>query len=255
MESKPLNISTRGDTQTGDKVLIGGFIVTGGDAPKTVILRAIGPSLPLSGALADPVLELHKPDGSVVLNDNWKDSQQAEIEATGLAPGNDLESAILATLSPGLYTAIVRGNNDGTGLGLVEVYDLDDPNSPAYLANISTRGFAQSGDNAMIGGFIIGDGGQTGQVVVRAIGPSLTSVPDALSDPILGLFDAQGVLVNQNDDWADTNGAAIEATGLAPSDSHESAILAALAPGAYTAIVQGKGNIPGVGLVEVYYLP
>ncbi len=254
VESKPLNISTRGDAQTGDKVLIGGFIVTGGTEPKTVILRAIGPSLPLDGVLADPVLELHNPDGSVVLNDNWKDTQQTAIAASGLAPTNDLESAIIATLEPGLYTAIVRGKDDGTGLGLVEVYDLDDPNSPAYLANISTRGFAQPGDNAMIGGFIIGDGDQTGQVVVRAIGPSLTSVPDALSDPTLNLFDVQGTLIGQNDDWADTNGAAIESTGLAPTDSHESAILADLAPGAYTAIVQGKSGGSGVGLVEVYYL-
>lgn len=239
--------------QTGDKVLIGGFILTGTE-PKTVILRAIGPSLPLDTGLADPVLELHKTDGTVVINDNWKESQQAAIEATGLAPLNDLESAIVATLSPGLYTAIVSGKDNGTGIGLVEVYDLDDPNATTYLANISTRGDVQPGDNVMIGGFIIGEGGQTGQVVVRAIGPSLTSIPDALPDPTLTLFDAQGTLVAQNDDWADTNGDAIQATGLAPNDPLESAILASLSPGAYTAIVTGNDSSSGVGLVEVYYI-
>jgi hypothetical protein len=237
----------------GDKVLIGGFILTGTE-PKTVILRAIGPSLPLDTVLADPVLELHKTDGTVVINDNWKESQQAAIEATGLAPPNDLESAILATLSPGSYTAIMSGKDNGTGVGLVEVYDLDDPNATTYLANISTRGDVQPGDNVMIGGFIIGEGGQTGQVVVRAIGPSLTSIPDALQDPTLTLYDGQGTLVAQNDDWADTNGDAIQATGLAPNDSRESAILASLSPGAYTAIVTGNDSTSGVGLVEVYYI-
>lgn len=236
-------------------MLIGGFILAGGNEPTTVILRAIGPSLPLGGVLADPVLELHNPDGSVVVNDNWKDTQEAEIAASGLAPTNDQESAIIATLSPGLYTVIVQGKDNGTGVGLAEVYDLDDPNAATYLANLSTRGFAQPGDDAMIGGFIMGEGDQTGQVLVRAIGPSLTSVPDALIDPTLDLFDEQGTLIGQNDDWADTNGAAIEATGLAPTDSHESAILADLAPGAYTAIVQGKSGGSGVGLVEIYYLP
>ncbi|MGI8955938.1 MAG: hypothetical protein ACR2II_03355 [Chthoniobacterales bacterium] len=142
-----------------------------------------------------------------------------------------------------------------TGVGLVEVYDLDDPNAATYLANISTRGDVQQGDNAMIGGFIIGEGGQTGQVVVRAIGPSLTTVPDALSDPTLSLYDAQGDVVAENDDWATPDGNAIAATGLAPTDPAESAILAAVAPGAYTAIVRGKADSTGVGLVEVYYLP
>jgi hypothetical protein len=263
--SKPLNISTRGDAETGDKVLIGGFILTGGDQPKRLIIRAIGPSLEqsLAGALADPVLELHQPDGSVITNDNWKSSQQAEIEATGLAPTNDLESAIIATLPPvdpgvsgsGSYTAIVSGKNSGTGIGLVEVYDLDDPTTPTYLANISTRGFVQTEAKVMIGGFIIGDGGQTGQVVVRAIGPSLSIIPDALQDPTLTLYNSQGAIVALNDDWAETNADAIEATGLAPNDSRESAILADLAPGAYTAIVEGKASTTGVGLVEVYYIP
>ncbi len=205
--------------------------------------------------LADPVLELHKPDGSVVVNDNWKDAQQAEIEASGFEPGSDLESAIIATLLPGTYTAIVYGKNNVTGVGLVEVYDLDDPNLATYLGNISTRGYVQPDDNAMIGGFIIGAGGQTGQVVVRAIGPSLTSVGDALRDPTLNLYDVQGAVVAQNDDWAIPSGDAIAATGLAPTNPVESAILANLPPGAYTAIVRGKASSSGVGLVEVYYIP
>jgi hypothetical protein len=209
------------------------------------------------------VLELHEPDGTVVTNDNWKTSQQAAIEATGLAPANDLEAAIIATLPPvdpavagsGVYTAIVSGKNSGTGIGLVEVYDLDDPTTPTYLANISTRGFVQTDDKAMIGGFIIGAGGQTGQVLVRAIGPSLTTIPDALQDPILTLYDNQGVVLTVNDNWEDTNASGIEATNLAPNDPRESAILADLQPGTYTAIVQGKGSTTGVGLLEVYYIP
>ena len=254
LAGKPLNISTRADAQTGDKVLIGGFIV-GGNVPKTVILRAIGPSLPLDGALADPILELHLPDGSVVVNDNWKDTQEAEISGSGLAPANNQESAIIATLDPGLYTAIVYGKDNGTGVGLVEVYDLDDPEAPAYLANISTRGYVQTDDNAMIGGFIIGEGGETGQEVIRAIGPSLTTVPDALQNPTLNVYNLQGAIVAQNDNWQDTDGDAIAATGLAPTEPAESAVLVGLAPGAYTAIVRGKASGVGVGLVEVYYLP
>ena len=218
-------------------MLIGGFILAGGDAPKRLIIRAIGPSLEdagISDALANPILELHDSAGVLLtLNDNWKTSQQAEIEATGLAPSSDLESAIVATLPQGLYTALMYGKDNGTGVGLVEVYDLDDPNSVAYLANISTRGFVQPDDKAMIGGFIIGTGGQTGQVVVRAIGPSLTSIPDALQDPTLNLYNAEGAVVAVNDDWQEaTNEAALEATGLAPNDGRESAILAGLVPGA-----------------------
>jgi hypothetical protein len=244
--------------------MIGGFILSGGDTGKTVIIRAIGPSLTsIPGVLQDPILELHKPDGTVVVNDDWKATQQSEIEATGLEPANDMESAIIASLPPvdpgvagsGLYTAIVTGKNNGTGVALVEVYDLDDPNSTSYLGNISTRGLVGTGDNVMIGGFIIGEGGHIGQVLVRAIGPSLTTLPGALQDPTLMVFNDQGMVVMLNDNWQDTNAGAIEATGLAPKDPRESAVLADLPPGAYTAMVQGVGGTTGVGLVEVYYLP
>ncbi|MBA2435984.1 MAG: right-handed parallel beta-helix repeat-containing protein [Chthoniobacterales bacterium] len=250
-----LNISTRMQVLTGDQVLIGGFIITGTD-PKMVILRAIGPSLTdfgVAGALADPVLELRAVDGSVITsNDNWTDDRAA-IEATGLQPTDDLESAIVATLDPGAYTAIVSGKNGTTGVGLVEAYDLDTA-ADSELANISTRGFVATESNVMIGGFILGS---ESDVVVRAIGPSLTAfgVPDALEDPTLELRDVQGALISSNDNWMDTQQDEIEATGLAPQDELEAALLETLNPGAYTAIVSGQGGGTGVGLVEVYRLP
>ena len=195
-----LNVSTRLDVGTGDKVSIGGIIITPGNA-KRVLLRAIGPSLAnfgITDPLSDPVLELHAADGSLITsNDNWKDSpQMADIEATGLAPTNDLESAILMALSPGLYTAVVNGKDGGTGVGLVEAYDLDQ-GAASQLGNLSTRGFVDTGDNVMIGGFILGpDEAQNANVLVRAIGPSLTAfgVTDALADPVLELHDANGAL-------------------------------------------------------------
>ncbi len=254
-----LNISTRLQVLTEDKVLIGGFIISG-DEPKTVILRAIGPALADFGipdTLADPVLELHAIDGSLIAsNDNWKMDQQSEIEMTGLAPSKDLESAILATLDPGAYTAIVNGKNGGTGVGLVEVYDLDAA-ADSELANISTRGFVETGDNLMIGGFILGGDTGNSDVLIRAIGPTLTDfgVAGALEDPTLELHDVQGTLISSNDNWMDDQKDEIEATGLAPQDDLESAILETLSPGAYTAIVAGQGGTTGVGLVEVYRLP
>ena len=260
--TKLLNISTRMQVLTGDSVPIGGFIVTG-FSPKKVIVRAIGPSLSafgVSDALADPILELHAPDGTVVTNDNWKDSQEAEIEATGLGPTNDLESAIVESLDPGIYTAVVRGKNDTTGVGLVEVYDLDQP-VDSQLANISTRGFVDTGDNVMIGGFIIGPG-QLGtgtivsSVVVRAIGPSLVNfgVAGSLQDPTLELYDENGTLIAFNDDWKDSQQAEIEAAQLAPSDDRESAISMPVLSDPYTAIVRGAGDTTGVALVEVYFV-
>ena len=255
MPSIPLlNISTRMNVGTGDNVLIGGFIVVGTE-PKKVLLRAIGPSLTAFGvmdALADPTIELHEPGNIVVTNDNWKDTQEQEIMDTGIAPTDDLESAILATLDPGLYTAIVQGKNGGTGVGLVEVYDLDEA-ADSELANISTRGFVDIDENVMIGGFIVGDGVST-SVVVRAIGPSLAAVGVAnpLQNPTLELFDSDGTQIAFDDDWKDSQQAEIEDAGLAPSDDRESAIAADLTPGAYTAIVRGKDNTSGVGLMEVY---
>ncbi len=252
-----LNISTRLRVLTDDNVLIGGFIILGTE-PKQVIVRAIGPALGSFGVpepLANPILELHQPDNSIITNDNWKDTQQTEIEATGLAPASELESAIVATLDPGAYTAIVRGVGGGTGVALVEAYDLEP--AAGTTANISTRGFVDTGDNVMIGGFIAGSGGGgDATVLVRAIGPSLTAqgVPGALADPVLELYDGSGTNLTTNDDWMDTQETEIEATGLAPTDDRESAVLTTLAPGAYTAIIRGAVDTTGVGLVEVYHL-
>jgi hypothetical protein len=207
--------------------------------------------------LADPILELHESDDTVVTNDNWKGTQEAEIEATGLQPSNDLESAIVATLDPGPYTAIVSGKNSGTGIALVEAYDLDQTLGP-ILANISTRGFVDTGDNVMIGGFIVGPTGSGDlNVLIRAIGPSLTDfgIDNPLLDPLLELHDSNGATLTTNDNWKDSQQAEIEATGLAPTNNSESAILQTLAPGGYTAIVRGVEDTTGVGLVEVYNLP
>ena len=250
-----LNIATRLRVQTGENVLIGGVIVTGTD-PKRVILRAIGPSLSqvFDGALADPVLELYQGDTLVASNDNWKDSQQGEIEGTTIPPTNDLESAIVQTLAPGFYTAVMSGKNDGTGIGVIEAYDLDQA-ANSKLANISSRGFVEAGDNVMIGGLIAGgNGGADTRVLLRAIGPSLAAggVAGALQDPLLELRDANGNVVRENDNWQDSQQAEIEATTIPPSNGAESAIVVTLPPGNYTAIVRGKNDASGVGLVEVY---
>lgn len=257
------NISTRLGVLTGEKVLIGGFIITGpADTRKDVLVRGLGPSLTalgVAGALGDPLLELHGDESLILSNDNWQtddngDSQKAAIEATGLAPTNDLESAILIQLAPGSYTAILRGVIDSIGVGLVEVYDLT-ASDATKMGNISTRGQVDTGDNVMIGGVIIA-GANPSQVIVRAIGPTLADagVGDALLDPVLELHDPQGALITTNDNWKDDNQAEIEATMLAPKDDRESAIVATLYPSPYTAIVRGKDDTTGVGLVEVYYL-
>jgi hypothetical protein len=252
-----LNISTRLDVGTGNNVLIGGFIITG-SSNKQVLLRALGPTLSqfgVTGVLADPTLELHSGNGSLITsNDNWKDTQQAAITATGKAPPNNLESAILSTLAPGKYTAIVRGKNNTTGVALVEAYDLDQSISTT-LTNISTRGFVDTGTNVMIGGFISGNGNVN--VIVRALGPTLTQfgVPNVLADPTLELRDTNGTLIASNDNWKDTQQAAIQASGFAPPNANESAIIVARPAGNTTAIVRGKNNTTGNALVEVYTLP
>jgi len=268
------NLSTRMRVQTGDNVGIGGFIVTGVlppavidiDAegfigPKHVLIRAVGPSLAQFGVpnvLADPVLELHGPGAFVTIaDDNWRDDpvQEAAILATGIAPTNNLESAIDATLNPGAYTAIVRGKNNTSGIALVEVYDLSQADF-AKLANISTRASVESGDNIVIAGFILGGNSGADRIVVRGIGPSLTpvGVSNALSDPTLELRDGNGALVGSNNDWQDNPAQAAELTaaGLAPANNLESGIAATLPPGLYTVLLAGRNNGMGVGLVEVY---
>jgi hypothetical protein len=252
-----LNISTRLRVQTGDNVLIGGFIVTGTD-PKKVIVRGIGPSLINSfvqDPLADPTIELHDANGATLAsNDNWKDSQQEDIRATGVAPTDDRESAIVTTLAANnsAYTAIVRGKDNSTGVALVEVFDLDQA-AQSRLANISTRGFVETGDSAMIGGFILGGG--SARVMARAIGPSLP-VSGKLADPTLELHNPSVYpeIIATNDNWRSSQEAEIIATTIPPSNDLESAIVTTLVPGSYTAVVRGVNSTTGVALVEVFGL-
>lgn len=258
-DAQLLNISTRLNVGTTDNVLIGGLIITGNNS-KELIFRATGPSLTafgVDGALADPILELHDSSGALIAtNDNWKDTQEAEIMATGLAPSDDLESALLITLDPGNYTVVVQGKNDGTGVGLVEGYDLT-AETDGQLANISTRGLVGTDDGVMIGGVIAGPVGRdVGKILVRAIGPSLAGfgIANPLQDPVLELHDGNGAIIASNDDWKSTQEAEIEAAGLAPSNEKESALIAPLAAGNYTAVVRGANNTSGVSLVEVYSL-
>ena len=243
------NLSTRLRSEQGDDVLIGGFIVTGSQ-PKRLIVRGIGPSLPMHERLGDPVLQLFDSSGRLIAaNDNWNDAtNRQEIIDSSVAPSHELESAILTTLQPGAYTAIVRGVGDTTGVALAELYDLD-RTSGSKLANISTRGRVQTGVNVMIGGFIV-LGADSQDVIIRAMGPSLSST--ALQDPILELFDANGTLIRANDNWRDAQETEIMATGIPPKHDAESAIVATLSPGPYTAVVSGKNGTTGVALVEVY---
>jgi glucose/arabinose dehydrogenase len=261
--AQPLNISVRSFVGIGNNVLISGFINSGA-AAKKVILRALGPSLQSSGitdVLADPILELHGGDGSLITtNDNWKGNtaaDQQDINNNHLAPANDSESAIVSTLQPGNYTAIVKGQGNRTGVGLVEVYDVQ-PTSASHLGNVSGRAFVQTGTDVLIAGFIVGNNIGASKLVVRALGPSLaqSGLTNFLPDPTLELRDNNGALVTANDNWQDNSAQAaqISADGLAPGNSVESAIAASLVPGTYTAIVADKSSRPGVGLVEVYNL-
>jgi N-acetylneuraminic acid mutarotase len=246
------NISTRLLVGTGDNVLIGGFIVSGTQTKK-VLIRAIGPSLPLAGVLADPTLELYQGTTLLESNDNWMDSanKQAIIDS-GAAPLNNLESAIVRSVAPGNYTAIERGVNNGTGIGVVEAYDLD-TSANSKLANISTRGLVQTGDNVLFAGTIVV--GQASQkVIIRALGPS-TGVPGALADPTLELRDQNGGLLEANDNWMDSpNKQAIIDSTIPPPNDAESAIVRTLTPANYTAIVRGVNDTTGIAIVEVYAL-
>jgi hypothetical protein len=253
--AQALNLSTRMRVETGDNVGIGGFIITG-STPKPVILRGIGPSLPVTGALADPILELHGPPGFVtIINDNWQDcSPSPPCTPPPLPPISNLESEIFATLDPGAYTAIVRGKDNTSGVALVEVYDLGQA-AASKLANISTRAFVSTGSDIVIAGFILGNGGAMDNVILRGIGPSLAGfVPNPLANPTLELRDQNGALARANNDWQDDpdQGAIIIAAGLAPTHPLESGIATTLPPGLYTALLAGLNNGTGVGLVEVY---
>jgi acid phosphatase len=256
-----VNNSTRLRTGSGNDVMIGGFIV-GGSVKKKVVVRGIGPSIKVNGApfpntLPDPMIELHKSDGSVLMaNDDWKTTQRSEIEASGLAPTDDRESAISISLDPGNYTVVLSGKNGASGIGLVEAYDVEQ-GSPARLLNISTRGQVQTGDNVMIGGVILG-GSDYARVIFRGLGPSIAvngvPVPGTLADPTLELHDGNGAPLVFNDNWKDTQRSEIEQSGLAPTDDREAAIIGSFAPGQYTVILRGKNDTTGLGLVEAYKL-
>jgi hypothetical protein len=261
--AQAINLSTRLRVETDNNVGIGGFIITDSPIffPKYVLLRAIGPSLGLSGQLADPILELHGPGGfATVVNDNWRDDpeQEALIIATGLPPNNELESAIVATLNPGPYTLVIRGKDNSMGIALVEIYDLDPQGGASKLANISTRALVGTGSEIVIAGFILGHNDGNDRIVVRGLGPSLTAVglPNALANPTLELRDGNGALLFTNDDWQDDPAQAAELTaaGLAPTNNLESGMAITLSPGSYTALLGGPGNGFGLGLVEIYDL-
>ncbi|CAN5134129.1 hypothetical protein BH20VER2_BH20VER2_18480 [soil metagenome] len=253
--SQLLNLSTRAKVLTGEKVAIVGYI-TSGTWPSQILVRGLGPSLAqhgISAPLSDPVLE--RRDSQNVTNDNWRDTQEAAIEATGIPPTMDAEAAVLMQLASGNYTAILRGQNDGTGTGLVELFKLGH-NDTSVLANMSTRGFVGTGDEIMIAGFIAGGGtGAPVDVVIRAIGPSLVQnqIEEPLQDPMIELRDRNGVLVAANDDWqTDVN--ARDLSGFVPHDPRESVLFRTLPLGAHTVLVRGKNGSTGVALVEVFQI-
>jgi hypothetical protein len=254
------NISTRANVLTASGATIAGFVV-GGNQNHTVVLRGLGPTLSsvgVQGALADPVLVLHQTDAGgndlvLASNDNWKDTQESAITSSALAPANDTEAAMILSLAPGSYTVILTGANGGTGIGLIEVYDLT--SSGPLLFNVSTRGFVGTDDHILIGGFI--PGSEDTRVVVRALGPSLRQfgISAALADPVLALFDSNGNAIASNDNWTDDYPADIQFAPYTPPDPSEPAIVIDRPAGNTTALVWGKGRGTGVALVEVFYLP
>ena len=210
---------------------------------------------PVSGQLNDPFVELRAEDGRLIRSNNdWRETQEQEIQESGLAPRDDRESAIIATLPAGTYTAVISGANDSTGVGLVEIYDLSSTD-PQELGNLSVRADVQTGDNVLIDGLIL-RGGAPQRVLFRAIGPSLASqLPGTLEDPTLELHDADGTILQSNNDWKQApNATEIESTGLAPMQERESAILLRLPPANYTSIVRGADGATGIAVSEAYKL-
>lgn len=250
------NLSTRANIGTGENVLVGGFIVQS-STPMKVLIRGLGPSTKVAGALADPTLTLFDKNGTVVgSNDDWKSDQQQAIEATGISPQYNSETAIVTSLNDGNYTAQLSGAKGSTGIGLLEIYDID-RFAPGYgrLVNISTRGSVGSGDNVLIGGGVV-RGDVVQNVIVRAIGPDLVQpgVRNALQDATLELRDDNGTLLASNDDWRSDQQDAVTATGVPPQDDRDSAIISALLPGQYTAVLHGKNDQAGLALIEFHNL-
>jgi hypothetical protein len=251
------NLATRVKVGVANNVAIAGFIVTG-NAAKQIVVRGLGPSLAgagVQGELSDPLLELYDASGNFISSNNdWQNTQAQALRDANLAPSNNLESAILTTLAPGAYTVILRGNAGATGIGLVELYDLQ-ISASSKLANLSTRGLVGADPSVMIGGTIV-TGRDNARVAFRALGPSLSAagIANALSDPQLDLFDVNGTRIASNNNWKDSQQAVIASAGLAPANDLESAILIDLAPGSYTAVVSGVNGATGVALVEAYHL-
>jgi arylsulfate sulfotransferase len=263
VQSRVQNLSTRGTVMSGDNVLINGFIVTG-PGTKTVVVRALGPSLSnfgLSSVLADPVLTVYNASGEIIAsNDNWQTDVGATfIAQNGLAPSDPSEAAaVVANLAPGGYTVVVTGNNSTEGISLAEVCEIPRPGGTSKLANVSGRSFVGTGDNALVSGFIVGDVGSA-TVVVRALGRSLASfgVSNPLSNPVLTIYDSKGSVIASNDNWQrDPNNVVfLPKNGLAPPNADDSALVLQLPAGAYTAIVRGANGTTGNALVEVCQLP
>jgi hypothetical protein len=257
--AKLANISMRLNVGAGEKLMVGGFIIEGNE-PKRVVVRALGPSLGHAGvanALRDPLLELKDAAGNnVARNASWRDSQSDELLAIGLAPNEPGEAALVQTLAPGVYTANVTGERGGSGVGLLEIYDVDAAAS-SRLMNISSRGHVGDAEDAMIGGFIVG--GSTGftRLMVRGVGPSLAAaaVTEPLANPALTVRDSNGELIAANDDWRAAQAGEIEATALAPTLDAEAASILSVVPGAYTTMLQGGSGDSGVGVLELYRLP
>jgi hypothetical protein len=256
-----LNIATRLRVDVGDKVMIGGFIITG-NTPKAVVLRGLGPSLVNSGLpaallLSDPLIELHGSGGLITSNDNWQDSpQKDQIKGTAFQPSDDRESVILTTLPPAAYTVVLKGAHGETGIGVVEVYDNNSA-VDSQLANISTRGFVQTGDNVIIGGFTLGGPNNPTNIAVRALGPSLSAfcLSNLLADPTLELHNANGTIMISNDDWQDDPASAAQLTahGLGLPNPKEAGLFVTLAPPTqFTSIVRGKNGGTGTALIEIY---
>jgi hypothetical protein len=253
------NLSTRVSVQAGDGVAIAGFIISG-SSPKQVLIKGLGASLSNFGIvnpLQDPTLELHDSTGkTIVTNDDWQTATNAEQIPAAFQPADSHEPAILATLPPGSFTAVLRGKNGGSGVGLIQMDDLS-TGVASKLTNVSTRGFAGTGENVMIGGFILNGGSGERQTLIRAIGPTLAQAPfnvtGNLTDPTLMLVDANGSVVASNDDWKSSQENEIQATGLAPPNDREAAILTTLPAGNFTAIVSGKNGETGIALVDVFH--
>jgi len=253
------NLSTRVSVQAGDGVAIAGFIISG-SSPKQVLIKGLGASLSnfgISNPLQDPTLELHDSTGKVIAtNDDWQTATNAGQIPVDFRPADMREPAILATLQPGTFTAVLRGKNGGTGVGLIEMDDLS-TGVPSKLTNVSTRGFVGTEENVMIGGFILSGGSAERQVLIRALGPTLAQAPfnitGNLTDPTLMLVDGNGTVLASNDDWKSLQQSEIQATGLAPPNDREAAILATLPTGNFTAIVSGKNEETGIALVDVFH--